>query len=86
MAAVEKQLTDIEEKRQRWKIYHELGQDWKEHDNAYRGSCLAAERYQKEIDQHLQDFRKFLLKIGKCPVCFGELDQEAIERVLNEYR
>jgi exonuclease SbcC len=85
LAAVEKQLKDVEEKRQRWKIYHDLGQDWKEHEMAYRGSCLAAERYQKEIDQHLQEFRKFLLKIGKCPVCFGELDQEAIERVLNEY-
>lgn len=86
LAAVEKQLTDIEEQRQRWKVYHELEQDWREHENAFRGTCLAAERYQKEIDQHLQDFREFLLKIGKCPVCFGELDQAAIERVLNEYR
>jgi exonuclease SbcC len=85
LEAVEKQLTGIEEKRQRWKNCHELWQDWQEHEKAYRGSCLAAERYQKEINQHLQDFREFLLNIGKCPVCFGELDQEAIERVLNEY-
>lgn len=86
IGAVEKQLIDIEEKRQRWKIWRDLWQDWQEHEKSYRGSCLAAERYQKEINQHLQDFREFLLKIGKCPVCFGELDQEAVERVLNEYR
>ena len=83
---VEKQLAEIEESRRMWELYLELWQRWQEHDKAYRGSCLAAQRCQKEINRHLLDFREFLLRIGKCPVCFGDLDQEAVERVLNEYK
>lgn len=60
--------------------------EWQDHARAYRGACLAAERYQKEIEQHLQAFGDLLVRLGKCPVCLGELDREAIKRVLDEYR
>lgn len=86
LGTVEKQLAEIEEGRRRWEVYQELWQGWQEHDQAYRGTCLAAERYQKEINRHLNDFQELLLKAGKCPFCFGDLDQEAVKRVLNEYK
>ena len=71
LGKVEKRLTDIEESRRRWEVYRELWLGWQEHEKAYRGSCLAAERYQKEINRHLLDFREFLLRIGRCPVDAG---------------
>lgn len=64
----------------------ELLREWRDHQGAYKGVCLAADRYQQEIQEQLQDFRQVLLKLGKCPVCLGELDQEAIKRVLAEYQ
>lgn len=64
----------------------ELLQEWQDHQGAYQGVCLAAERYQQEIQEQLQNFRQVLLKLGRCPVCLGELDQEAIKRVLAEYQ
>lgn len=86
LGKVEKKVADIEEIRRRWDVYRELWLEWQEHEKAYRGSCLAAERYQKEINGHLKEFQELLLRIGKCPVCFGDLDQEAVERVLDEYK
>ncbi|KUK36443.1 MAG: hypothetical protein PWQ99_213 [Clostridia bacterium] len=64
----------------------EVLREWHEHEKAYRGVCLAAERYQKEMEQHLKAFRDLLMELGRCPVCLGELNREAIKRVLAEYR
>jgi chromosome segregation ATPase len=86
LGKAEKKLAEVEINRKRWDMYLELRQGWQEHEQALRGACLAAERYQKEIDSRLPNFREFLLKIGKCPVCFGKLDTEAVERVMDEYK
>ncbi len=86
LALVEEQILKIEADRRRWEAYRQLWQGWREHEQSYQGTCLAAERFQKEIDQHLQDFEKVLLGIGKCPVCFGQLGQDEVERVLDEYK
>jgi exonuclease SbcC len=86
IAEVEEQLEQIEEYEQRLAVYHELQQEWQELEKTYRGSCLATEHYQKEIDEYLEKFKNFLLKIERCPVCYGELDQDAVERVLDEYK
>ncbi|MGB4430012.1 MAG: hypothetical protein WBI48_10315, partial [Thermacetogeniaceae bacterium] len=83
---VENNLEKMEKNGRRLAVYQEMRQEWQELEKTYRGSCLAAERYQKEINQYLEKFREFLLKIERCPVCYGELDQEAVERVLDEYR
>lgn len=86
IAEVEEQLEQIEKYEQRLAVYHELQQEWQELEKTYRGSCLATEHYQKEIDEYLEKFKNFLLKIERCPVCYGELDQDAVERVLDEYK
>ncbi|HHY39792.1 MAG TPA: AAA family ATPase [Syntrophaceticus sp.] len=86
---LEKVKNNLEEAEKKWSRladYRKIRQEWLELEKAYQGACLAAERYQKEINENLEKFRKFLLKIGRCPVCYGELDQEAVERVLDEYR
>jgi len=67
-------------------VYQEIRQELQEKEKEYRGACLAAERYQEEINQNLENFRQLLLKIGRCPVCYGKLDQKAVERALDEYR
>lgn len=86
LGKVEGHLVNIEEAEHRLNVYRDLWKEWQDHEKSYRGACLAAEHYQREIDQHLRDFRKLLLKLGKCPVCFGELDVDAVNRVLDEYR
>ncbi|MGD0621872.1 MAG: AAA family ATPase, partial [Thermacetogeniaceae bacterium] len=72
-----------------WQKLHflsELWQDWQEEDRDYQGASLAAERYQKEMEQLLDDYGKLLLRLGRCPVCFGDLTPEAVERALSEYQ
>jgi chromosome segregation ATPase len=72
-----------------WQKLHslsELWQDWQEEDRDCQGANLAAERYQKEMEQLLDDYGKLLAHLGRCPVCFGELTPEAVERALFEYR
>ena len=86
LGKVENNLEKIEKNGRRLADYQKMRQEWQELEKTYRGSCLAAERYQKEINQYLEKFRRFLLKIERCPVCYGDLDQEAVERVLDEYR
>ena len=76
----------MENNGRRLAVYQEIRQELQELEKGLPGSCLAAERYQKDINQYLVRFRDLLLKIGRCPVCYGELDQEAVERVLDEYR
>jgi exonuclease SbcC len=67
-------------------IISELWQDWQEEEGAYHGASLAAERYQKEMEQLLDDYGKLLSRLGRCPVCFGDLTPEAVGRALSEYR
>ncbi len=83
---VENNLEKMENNGRRLAVYQEIRQELQELEKAYQGACLAAERYQQDINQYLVRFRDLLLKIGRCPVCYGELDQEAVERVLDEYR
>ncbi len=80
---------NIEKAEKNWRtlaVYQEIRQELQEKEKEYRGACLAAERYQEEINQNLENFRQLLLKIGRCPVCYGKLDQKAVERALDEYR
>jgi exonuclease SbcC len=72
-----------------WQLLHlidELWQTWQEKEADYQGASLAAERYRKEMEQLLDDYGKLLTQLGRCPVCFGELTPEAVERALTEYR
>ena len=71
---------------QRLRSLHELWRDWQEKEVAYQGANLAAERYQKEMEQLLADYGKLLSRLGRCPVCFGDLTPEAVERALSEYQ
>ncbi len=64
----------------------ELGRDWEDEDRKYQGATLAAERYEQETGQLLSDYRRLLAQLGRCPVCFGELTPEAVERALSEYQ
>jgi DNA repair exonuclease SbcCD ATPase subunit len=64
----------------------ELWQDCQEEEAGYQGASLAAERYQKEMEQLLDDYGKLLARLGRCPVCSGELTPETVERALSEYR
>lgn len=86
LGEAEQYFAGVEEASRLLASCSELLREWQDHQRAYQGVCLAAERYQQEIQQQLQNFRKILLKLGRCPVCLGELDQEAIKRVLAEYR
>lgn len=70
---------------QRLKAYQELWRSWQDHERDYRGVCLAAQRYQAEMEKNLNEFQRILARLGKCPVCFGELNADAIKRVLAEY-
>jgi exonuclease SbcC len=79
-------LTAAGETRQKLQVFTDLLQNWVEEDHKYQGASLAAERYQKEMDQLLQDYGRLLAQLGRCPVCFGELTGEAVERALAEYR
>lgn len=74
------------ETRQRLQVLADLWQNWMEEDRKYRGAGLAEERYQKEAEQLLQEYGRLLAQLGRCPVCFGELTEEAVERALAEYR
>jgi DNA repair exonuclease SbcCD ATPase subunit len=67
-------------------LIHELWQTWQEEEAGYQGASLAAERYQKEMNQLLDDYGKLLARLGRCPVCSGELTPETVERALSEYR
>ncbi len=82
----EKQVTLISDLVQQIRIYQEMWKAWQDHEREYRGACAAVARYQKEMEKHLADFRLLLTKLGRCPVCFGELTQEAVARVLAEYQ
>ncbi|MFY9139896.1 MAG: AAA family ATPase, partial [Thermacetogeniaceae bacterium] len=62
---VENNLEKMEKNGRRLAVYQEMRQEWQELEKTYRGSCLAAERYQKEINQYLEKFREFLLKIER---------------------
>jgi DNA repair exonuclease SbcCD ATPase subunit len=64
----------------------ELRQDWQEQEADYQGTNLAAGRYQKEMEQLLDQYGKLLARLGRCPVCSGELTPETVERALAEYR
>ena len=64
----------------------ELWQDWREKEGAYHGASLAAERCQKEMERLLDDYGELLSRLGRCPVCSGDLTPEAVERALSEYR
>ena len=39
---------------------------------------------EQEIVKHNLDYGRILYKAGKCPVCFSDMDEEALERVANE--
>ncbi|HHW40865.1 MAG TPA: AAA family ATPase [Syntrophomonadaceae bacterium] len=65
--------------------YQELLAAWQDHQRDYQGVSLAVERYQKEVERYLEEYRKVLNMLGKCPVCFGELTADAIQRALAEY-
>lgn len=71
---------------QELRILQDLWNSWQEQESGYQRTCATVERYQKELEKLLQKFRELLINMGKCPVCFGELTQEAVARVLNEYR
>lgn len=80
---------NIEKMEINWRtltVYQDIRQVLQEKEKDYKKACLLAERYQQEINQNLEKFRELLLKIGRCPVCYGELDQNAVKRVLDEYR
>ena len=79
-------LTDAGAAWQRLHALQELWQDWQDEDRKYQGTNLAAERYQQEMEQLLSDYRQLLTQLGRCPVCFGELTAEAVERALSEYQ
>ncbi len=65
--------------------YQELLAAWRDHQRDYQGVSLAVERYQKEVEKYLEEYRKVLSMLGRCPVCFGELTTDAIKRALAEY-
>lgn len=67
-------------------IYRELHGSWEEHERDYRGVCIAVDRYQKDVEKYLAAFRDVLVKLSRCPVCYGEMSEEAIDRVLAEYQ
>ncbi|MGD0152572.1 MAG: hypothetical protein ABSC17_02240, partial [Thermacetogeniaceae bacterium] len=64
----------------------ELERDWEDEDRKYQGTTLAAERYRQEMEQLLSDYRRLLAQLGRCPVCFGELTPDTVERALSEYQ
>lgn len=86
LEGIEAGLAAADEAYQRLGMMQETWQSWQEHDRVYQGTSLAAERYQKEMEQWLNDYSKLLSRLGRCPVCFGELTPEAVERVLSEYQ
>jgi DNA repair exonuclease SbcCD ATPase subunit len=67
------------------RIMSALWQDWQEQESGYQGANLAAERCQREMAQLLDDYGKLLSRLGRCPVCSGELTPEAVERALSEF-
>lgn len=65
--------------------YQELLLAWQENLRDYQGASLAVERYQQEVKRYLEEYRQVLSMLGKCPICFGELTADAIQRALAEY-
>jgi exonuclease SbcC len=57
--------------------------------NNVRNSISEGERYiaklKSEMGINLEGYRQLLKKISKCPVCFSDIDQKTIERVLKQY-
>lgn len=82
---LEDNLAAIEERVQALRSFQDMYLRWQEHERDYQGASLAASRYQAEMDRYLNEFRQLLQKLGKCPVCYGELTPEAIERAIGEY-
>lgn len=70
---------------QRLSAYREIWQNWQERERLCQGANLAAERYQHELELALSAYGRLLAQIGRCPVCFGELTEEAVRRALAEY-
>jgi DNA repair exonuclease SbcCD ATPase subunit len=83
---VEAGLAAAGEAYQKLGVMQDTRQSWQEHDRVYQGTSLAAERYRSETEQLLEDYKKLLSRLGRCPVCFGELTPEAVERALSEYQ
>ncbi|MDH7578809.1 MAG: AAA family ATPase [Bacillota bacterium] len=83
---VEEKLSQISDSVQELYLYQEMWKAWQDHGREYQGVITAVERYQMDFEKYLADFRRILVKLGKCPVCFGELTQEAVARVLAEYQ
>jgi len=83
---VEKIVSRCEEQAGKLLIFEELYKEWQSWQSSYQGVCAAAARYQKEIDEKLAEFQDLLIRLGKCPVCFGEITSEAVARILAEFQ
>lgn len=58
--------------------------------NNIQKSILDGQQYllnlKYENDNLIEQYSSLLKKISKCPVCFGDIDESTIKRVLNQYR
>lgn len=82
----EEVVSRFEEQGRKLAVFEELYKEWQSWERSYQGVCAAAARYQKEIEEKLAEFRRLLIKLGKCPVCFGEITKEAVARILAEFQ
>jgi len=57
--------------------------------NSIKNSIADGEKYilklKKEIEVNLEGYKELLMTVSKCPVCFSDIDEETIKRVLKQY-
>ncbi|KRQ87009.1 chromosome segregation protein [Caloramator mitchellensis] len=44
------------------------------------------ETHSKENEKYIKEYAQYLKKLGKCPVCLSEINENSIEHVLNELK
>lgn len=79
---VEELLKRLAAKIERWKWLSEKNKEFQKTAMSLQKGEMEIQRLEKQIAEVLKKYQEILAILGKCPVCFAELNQLTLEKII----